>query len=223
MVRAGGGGAGWVRGRWRVPDGTAVTAAAGRVAVSVAALAAAVLAGCSGGGSQGTGEGSGTSFVAGDGAVTIVAPKDRAQPVNVSGRTLEGDRIDLATYRGHPVVVNVWGSWCGPCRKEAPALQAAYTKLRASGVVFLGIDTRDDDPAQARAFQESFGITYPSIVDDGGAVLLNLRGVAPPNAVPTTLVIDEQGRVAARVSGPVDTTTLVGLVHDTRLSPDAGG
>jgi thiol-disulfide isomerase/thioredoxin len=207
--------------RWRGSSGRAAV-------LSLTAVGAAVvLAGCTGGGSSGTNGtssvGSGISYVAGDGMVTIVKPQDRKQPVNLSGTTLDGSRIDLASYRGHPVVVNIWGSWCGPCRKEAPALQAAYTQLKASGVVFLGVDTRDDDPAQAKAFEENFGITYPSIVDDGGAVLLNLRGVVAPSAVPTTLVIDEQGRVAARVSGGVDTTTLVGLVHDTRLSPGTGG
>jgi thiol-disulfide isomerase/thioredoxin len=187
---------------------------------AVAGLVALVLAGCSGSGSSG---GSGTSYVAGDGTVTIVKAGERQQPVNLSGVTLDGARVDLATYRGHPVVVNVWGSWCGPCRKEAPALQQAYTQLRSSGVTFIGIDTRDDDPAQARAFESGFGITYPSIVDDGGAVLLSLRGVVAPSAVPTTLIIDEQGRVAARVSGAVDTATLVGLVHDTRLTPATSG
>ena len=193
----------------------------------VAAFAVAVaLAGCtgsSGGSGSGTSGGSGNSFVAGDGTVTIVPAAKRQEPVRMSGRTIDGAVLDIASYRGHPVVVNVWGSWCGPCRKEAPALQAAYTQLKPSGVAFLGVDTRDDDPAQSKAFESSFGITYPSIVDDGGSVLLNLRGVVTPNAVPTTLVIDEQGRVAARVSGPVDTATLVGLVHDTRLSPAAAG
>lgn len=210
--------------RWRGSPGRTPGGPVRRTAVSLVAVGvAAVLAGCSGSGSGGNGSGSGTSFVAGDGTVTIVPAKDRRQPVNLSGKTLDGSLIDIASFRGHPVVVNVWGSWCGPCRKEAPALQAAYTQLKGSGVEFLGIDTRDDDPAQAKAFEEAFGITYPSIVDSGGAVLLNLRGVVAPSAVPTTLVFDEQGRVAARVSGPVDTKTLVGLVHDTRLSPGSGG
>lgn len=194
----------------------------GRGVVPVAAVALALaLTGCGGG--SGNGAGSGTSFVAGDGTVTIVPAENRKEPVELAGRTGDGTRIDIMSFRGHPVVVNVWGSWCAPCRKEAPDLQAAYTRLRPSGVAFLGIDTRDDDPAQAKAFEDNFGITYPSIVDEGGAVLLSLRGVVAPSSVPTTLVIDEKGRVAARVSGPVDTTTLVGLVHDTRLTPGAGG
>jgi thiol-disulfide isomerase/thioredoxin len=183
-------------------------------------LAAAALAGCGGGSG---GQGSGTSYVAGDGTVTIVAAKDRRQPVTLSGRTIEGNPIDITTYRGHPIVVNVWGSWCAPCRKEAPDLEKAYGQLKSEGVAFIGVDTRDDDLAQARAFQSTFGITYPSIVDDGGAVLLGLRGVVAPTAVPTTLVLDEQGRVAARVSGAVNATTLVGLVHDARSGTGSAG
>lgn len=181
--------------------------------VAAVALAVGLLAGCS---SAGSSSGSGVSFVSGDGTIVYVASQDRPQPVNLSGTTLDGAHLDVATFRGNPVVVNVWGSWCSPCRAEAPALQAAYQQLKAVGVAFVGIDTRDDDPAQAKAFQQQFGITYPSIVDDGGAVLLSLRGAASPKSVPTTLVLDAEGRVAARVNGAVDRATLVGLVEDVR-------
>jgi thiol-disulfide isomerase/thioredoxin len=159
---------------------------------------------------------SGVSFVSGDGTITVLAAADRPRPVDLSGTTLDGEPLDVAAYRGTVVVVNVWGSWCSPCRAEAPDLQAAYQQLRGRGVAFVGIDTRDDDRAQAKAFQRQFGVTYPSIVDDGGAVLLALRGAASPKAVPTTLVLDTAGRVAARVSGRVGRATLVGLVEDVR-------
>lgn len=182
----------------------------------VAALGVAVLAGLAGCTSSGSGGGGGISFISGDGTVTFVPPAKRGQPVSLAGGTLDGGRADAASFRGQPVVVNVWGSWCAPCRKEAPDLQAAYQQLKESGVGFIGIDTRDDDPAQALAFQRTFGITYPSIVDNGGSVLLSLRGAVAPQSVPSTLVLDAQGRVAARVSGPVDRTTLVGLVSDVR-------
>ncbi|HET9654189.1 MAG TPA: TlpA disulfide reductase family protein [Kineosporiaceae bacterium] len=214
--------------RWRRTPVAGTSAGAARPAAGTAVLAAGLLlaagglAGC-GGGSGGSDKGSGTSYVAGDGTVTIVAAKDRRQPVALSGKSIEGDLVDVAGFRGHPVVVNVWGSWCAPCRKEAPELQKAYTQLKAQGVAFIGIDTRDDDLAQARAFQTNFGITYPSIVDDGGAVLLGLRGVVAPTAVPTTLVLDEQGRVAARVSGGVNATTLIGLVHDAGAGTGSAG
>lgn len=187
---------------------------------ATAAVAALVLSGCSSGSS---GAGSGKSFVAGDGAVTQLAVQDRGLPVELSGHTLTGDQLDVASLRGKPVVVNVWASWCSPCRDEAPDLQAAYLELKPQGVAFIGIDSRDDDLAAAKAFQESFGITYPSLVDEGGALLLALRGVVAPKSVPTTLVLDAQGRVAARVNGKINKTTLLGLVHDAGLPAGATG
>ncbi|MEJ2579928.1 MAG: TlpA disulfide reductase family protein [Kineosporiaceae bacterium] len=179
-------------------------------ATAAAALVAVVVAG------SGSDAGSGVSFVAGDGAITYLAEQDRREPVALTGNTLDGADLDTATYRGRIVVVNVWASWCSPCRAEAPDLQQAYQRLHEEQVVFVGINTRDDDPAQARAFQRNFGITYPSIVDSGGTVLLALRGAASPKSVPTTLVLDTRGRVAARVNGRITETTLVDLVHDVR-------
>jgi thiol-disulfide isomerase/thioredoxin len=178
--------------------------------VGAAAASIALVAACS----STSQEGSGTSYVAGDGTVTLVPADRRGAPVAVSGSTLEGTPIDVGTMRGKPVVLNVWGSWCPPCRKEAPGLEAAYATLKDRGVSFVGINTREDDVAQALAFQKTFRVTYPSVVDDGGRVLLSLHGAVAPSAIPTTLVLDQRGRIAARVSGAVDTTTLVGLVDD---------
>jgi thiol-disulfide isomerase/thioredoxin len=151
-----------------------------------------------------------------DGAIAFVPVSGRAAAVNLAGATLVGGRADVAAFRGAPVVLNIWESSCTPCRSEAADLQAAYAELKPSGVGFIGIDHRGDDPAQARAFQRTFGITYPSIADVDGQALLALRGAAPPTATPTTLVLDAEGRVAARVTGPVDRTTLIGLVADIR-------
>ncbi|MBI4939567.1 MAG: TlpA family protein disulfide reductase [Actinobacteria bacterium] len=120
--------------------------------------------------------------------------------------------MDVAEFRGDVVVLNVWGSWCPPCRKEAPELERAYRSLRPRGVQFLGIDTRDNDAA-ANAFVARYGITYPSLVDDG-TLLLAFRGAVPAAAVPTTIVLDRAGRVAARVVGGTDATTVEGLVSD---------
>ncbi len=189
------------------------------LAVAAAVAAVTTLSACS----SGTSSGSGTSFVSGDGTITYVSEQDRPQPVNLSGTTLDGSKLDTAGYRGNVLVVNVWGSWCAPCRAEAPALESAYQQLKGSGVAFVGIDTRDDDPAQAKAFQQRFGVTYPSIVDDGGSVLLSLRGAASPKSVPTTLILDGQGRVAARVNGAVDRATLVGLVQDVQAGRSPKG
>jgi thiol-disulfide isomerase/thioredoxin len=184
-----------------------------RVTAGLAALALSVplLAACS---SSSAGTSGGSNFVSGDGTITLVAPGKRAQPVDLRGTTLEGAPFDLTALRGTVVVLNVWGSWCAPCRKEAPDLQAASVALKAKNVHFVGINTADKDPAQALAFQQSFGVTYPSITDDGGQALLSLRGAVPPNGIPTTLVVDAQGRIAARISSATTTATLVDLVDD---------
>jgi thiol-disulfide isomerase/thioredoxin len=167
---------------------------------------------------------SGTNFVTDDGTITMISSAKRSQPIALAGTTVEGTELNIASYRGKTVVLNVWGSWCGPCRKEAPGLQTAYTRLRDSGVEFLGINVRDQDQAQAAAFQKSFGVTYPSVVDEDGSLLLALRGAVAAKAIPTTLVLDGQGRIAARISGPTTTTTLVDLVQDVqngRVAPSA--
>lgn len=161
-----------------------------------------------------SGDPAGTSYLSGDGTVVLLPPGRRAAPVQFAGDTLEGTRFDLADQRGTVVVVNVWGSWCAPCRKEARDLQAAWQQLKPQGVQFVGINTLEQQPAQALAFQRTFGITYPSVADDGGKVLLSLRGAVAPKAIPSTLVIDAQSRVAARISGPTTTATLVALVQD---------
>ncbi len=178
----------------------------GRVVPALVAVAL-LAAGCSSAGSSSTG----SNFVSGDGTITVLSTAQRRAPVEVAGQTLDGTRFDLASLRGHVVVLNVWGSWCGPCRKEAPDLQAAHAKLGPSGVGFVGIAVRDT-AGSAQAMQRGFGITYLSLLDDGGNLLLALRGAVSPSAVPSTLVLDAQGRVAAAVSGPTTTQTLVDLV-----------
>jgi len=183
------------------------------LAVVLATAAAVGLAGCSGTTSGAAGD---SRYVAakGDSTVTLVPVDKRGEGVDVSGTTLSGEKLDLATMRGKPVVLNVWGSWCPPCRKEAPDLQAASVKLKADGVPVVGIDVRDLDPAPAVAFEKRFGITYPSLYDPKGAQLLALRGAVSANAIPTTLVLDADGRVAARINGATTTTTVVDVVHD---------
>ena len=138
----------------------------------------------------------------------------RPQPGELRGATVEGHQVDLASYRGNVVVLNVWGSWCGPCQKEAPALQAASQALAPKGVKFLGINIREDgNRARAAAFERTYGITYPSLFDST-QYLLALRGVVAANAVPSTVVVDAQGRIAARISGATTKDTLVDLVDE---------
>jgi thiol-disulfide isomerase/thioredoxin len=175
-------------------------------------LAVLVLTGCSesslsSGGEQG--------FVSSDGVVTVLEAADRAAPVGeVAGETVDGDPVDLAEFRGDVVVLPVWGSWCGPCRKEAPMLAEAARDLEDDGVRFLGINNRDYDQASARRFAESFDLPYPSVYDPDGNTLLSFRGTLPPLAVPSMVVVDEEGRVAARMLGEVERSTLYGVLEE---------
>ena len=101
----------------------------------------------------------------------------------------------------------MWGSWCPPCRKEAPILKKVSEDLGGKDVVFVGIDTRDSDAA-AKAFLDNIGLTYANVVDPDGELLLAFKGDLNPNAIPSTLVLDKQGRVAARIVGGVEEGTL---------------
>ena len=153
--------------------------------------------------------------MSGDGAVETIPEADRGEPVELSGKLLDGAAWDSASARDEVLVLNVWGSWCAPCVAEAPDLQTVWGDLQADSapVRFMGIDFRED-PARGAAFARKAGITYPSLSDEasGGTLILALQGKAP--TVPTTLVLDTEGRIAARVSGPVSASTLRGLVDD---------
>ena len=157
-----------------------------------------------------------TGYVSGKGVITTLAVGDRERPGEVTGKTLDGEQISLTDYAGKIVVVNVWGSWCAPCRSEAPDLAEAAEELADQNVVFLGIDSRDPSQAAARAFQRRFEVPYPSIYDQGGKTLLAFRGTLTPNSIPSTVIIDEKGRVAASVLGELSKSTLLGLVEDVQ-------
>ncbi len=182
-------------------------------AVLAVLLASTVLASCS---NDEVGSSGDAGFVSGKGVITRLAVEDRKQPGEVAGETLEGEPVSLADFEGKTVVVNIWGSWCAPCRSEAPDLVAASEELADDGVEFLGINSRDLDRAAAQAFQRRFEVPYPSIYDQKGQTLLAFRGTLSPNAIPSTVVIDDQGRVAASVIGETTRSTLVGLVEDVQ-------
>ena len=132
----------------------------------------------------------------------------------MSGQTIDGEDLSLDDYAGQVVVVNVWGSWCAPCRAEAPMLADAARDLAKQDVAFLGIDSRDPSESAARAFVRRFDIPYPSIYDQQGRTLLAFRGTLTPNSIPSTVVIDREGRVAASVLGEISRTTLYDLVEE---------
>ena len=157
--------------------------------------------------------GDGKGFISGDGSIERVALDLRSAPLNLSGSTLEGTSWRVADAKDKVLVLNVWGTWCGPCVAESPHLQQVWSEVSVAGkpVQFMGINYRDSVETAA-AFLRANKVTYPSLEDDGGRTLLALRGKA--NATPTTLILDRRGRIAARVSGPVTVTTLTGLVDD---------
>jgi thiol-disulfide isomerase/thioredoxin len=146
--------------------------------------------------------------------LTRVPPDQRKELPTISGRALGSNQtISTQNFRGKVVVINVWGSWCSPCRKEAPDLEAASVETKDIAQ-FVGITSKDYDPAPAEAFVRSFEITYPSIYDPTGKVLLAFAGELPPSAIPTTMIIDRQGRLAVRVLSEVSKITLVDMIND---------
>ena len=149
-------------------------------------------------------------------------PVDQRVPLPaVSGATLDGSSLDLTSLRGHVIVLNVWASWCTQCRTESPALAhlAALPALRQ--VRFVGIDEQDQVSA-ARTFSAKVGTTYPHIIDRNGSLLARLPMV-PATAIPSTLVVDAQGRVAARVIGGINQASLLRELKTLLASPTDGG
>lgn len=152
-------------------------------------------------------------YVSGTGVITQIPESKRATAVKLAGNTTNGDAFDLQEWQGSPVVLNLWYAACPPCREEAPDLQKSYESFRSQEVRFLGINVRDEGAA-ADAFARKFGITYPSMLDKEGQAVAALSGLLPPQAVPSTVVLDSSGRPAARVVGIVDRSTLDGLISD---------
>lgn len=175
-----------------------------------AVLAGSVLSGCGSVLSSGDQQG----FVTGSGDAVIVPVAERKAPVGVSGGTIDGGRASLSDYRGKVVVMPVWGSWCGPCRAEAPMLQEESVALAASGVQFLGINVRDEDKAARDAFMRNNGITWPSFDNADGSLLLGLAQGLGPKTIPSVVFVDPQGRVAAVVIGEITRTTLEQIVQE---------
>ena len=138
---------------------------------------------------------------------------ERVNAPTLEGTTLDGEPFALSESAGTIVVINVWGSWCAPCRAETPDLVRLAKENVSRGVRFVGINTRDN-PAAAKAFVRSFKVPYPSVEDAEGQLLLNFRDTIPTSVVPTTVVIDRQGQIAARIIGPVTYQTLKGLLDD---------
>ena len=140
-------------------------------------------------------------FVQGTPAGEVIPPDERASAPGFSGTLLDGREFDSGELDGGVAVLNFWGSWCAPCRVESPQFQEVYAEVRDQGVQFLGVNVKDTDQL-ARAFEDSFGIEFPSLDDPRGEVALAFRDY-PANAIPSTIVLDREGRVAAVYTGEV--------------------
>jgi thiol-disulfide isomerase/thioredoxin len=169
------------------------------------AVSALVLSSCGNGGASTAQE----NYISGNGAVTFISAGDRQMAPKLTGDTLYGTKFNFAGKK--IAVVNVWASWCSPCRAEIPALNSLSEKNL--DVQFMGILTRDN-LANAEVFARQLAVTYPNFIDD--SLLLGFRNTLPANAIPTTVVIDKQGRVAARISGPVTVGGLSDLIERLR-------
>jgi thiol-disulfide isomerase/thioredoxin len=152
------------------------------------------------------------NYIAGDGTVTEFAVDSRPEFLPFSGQTESGMELASRAFEGQVVVMNWWYSACAPCRAEAEDLQALSEEFADQGVQFVGVNVRDTAET-ALAFDRNFGITFPSIMDaQSGAVSLAFQGVVSPQAVPTTIVIDKQGKVASRILGRIDASILRTLI-----------
>jgi thiol-disulfide isomerase/thioredoxin len=174
-------------------------------AVLVTVLAA--LAGCStGSGAVDVNNGGEFRFVAGTPAGQVIPPDQRAAAPSFSGTLLDGSPFTSGALAGSVAVVNFWGSWCAPCRVESPQFQQVSTEVADRGVRFLGVNVKDDEQF-ARAFVQTKGITFPSLYDPRGEVALAFRDY-PASAIPSTIVLDRQGRVAAVYTAAVEPDAL---------------
>lgn len=165
--------------------------------IAMVAAGASVLAGC---GQGETGSSSGDKkFVQGTGEITKVPSGKRQAAPDLSGKGVDGERLKLSDHRGKVVVLNVWGSWCEPCRAEAPNLAKVERATKDKDVQFIGINTRDLDRANAKSFERSYDVGYPSFFDPSGKLILRFpKGSLSPQAIPSTLILDRKGKIAVR-------------------------
>ena len=165
--------------------------------------------------------GTNQNYISGDGSLTVIAEADRGAAVEFEGETDDGEAVSSDDYTGEVLVLNFWYAACPPCRLEAPDLEALAEQFDGEGASFLGVNVRDQ-AENARNFADKWGISYPSVIDaNDGNMLYAFAGTVAPNAVPTTLVIDAQGRVAARFLGLVsEPSTLEAIINDVIAEDD---
>ncbi|MFH8622757.1 TlpA family protein disulfide reductase [Streptomyces vietnamensis] len=185
------------------------------VAVGMLSVAALTLSACGGDDNGKSGGGGNTNFVTNTGGISTVAKDERTAPNDIAGDTLEGKKLDVADLKGKVVVLNVWGSWCGPCRAEAPHFAKVAKDLKGQGVEFVGLNTRDFNKQQALTFEEDYEVPYPSLYDPNGKLILFgfPKGTLNPQAIPSTVVLDKEGKIAARSLMALDEKKLRSMIE----------
>jgi thiol-disulfide isomerase/thioredoxin len=148
--------------------------------------------------------------------MTVIPAEERGEPLDISGADLDGGELSLADSRGDITVVNAWATWCAPCRSEMPEFAEVAREFADQGVTFIGLNVQDDAGA-AREFTAD--TPYRSIIDEDGALLGRIPNV-PPRALPVTVILDREGRIAVRIVGPIVLGTLDDTVRSV-LAEDA--
>ncbi|MEU5213950.1 TlpA disulfide reductase family protein [Streptomyces sp. NPDC020742] len=175
-----------------------------------AAAASLTLSACGDGASGGSAQ---TRFVPGKDGIATVKEADRQPAPELSGETTTGKKLDVGDYKGKVVILNVWGSWCGPCIAEADNFTKVARETQGKGVQFIGINTRDSEKSQATSFEEEHKVPYPSLFDPTGKLMLRFpKGSLNPQSIPSTIAVDRQGRIAARSIGPLTEDELRAMV-----------
>jgi len=142
--------------------------------------------------------------------MTVIPADERGAPLDISGTDLNGDPVSATDFRGDIVVVNSWATWCPPCRDEMPEFAEVASALDGKGVTFLGINVQDDLSA---AQEYTADTPYRSVVDPDGSLLASIPDV-PPRSLPVTVILDQEGRIAVRIIGPI----VLGTLQDTVVS-----
>ncbi|MFE7625316.1 TlpA family protein disulfide reductase [Streptomyces sp. NPDC057509] len=174
--------------------------------LTAAALAVTLTACDSGNQTSGGGD---TNFVTSNSGIATAAKGERVDAPPLEGETLDGKKLDLADYKGKIIVLNAWGSWCAPCRLESKYFNKVAKETEDQDVQFVGINTRDNSRSNAISFEEDHGVVYPSFYDRTGKLLLRFpKGTFKLQSIPSTVVIDRDGKLAARYVGPLDDTQL---------------
>ncbi|GAA3064809.1 TlpA disulfide reductase family protein [Streptomyces roseofulvus] len=185
-----------------------------RALAAVGVLSAALALSACGGDGNGTSGGGGTNYVTSKGGISTVPKGERVGINTIAGETLDGEKLDVADLKGKVVVLNAWGSWCGPCRAEAPHFAKAADDLKGEDVAFVGLNTRDANKQQALAFEADYKVPYPSLYDPKGKLILFgfPKGTLSLQGIPSTVILDKEGKIAARSLMAIDETKLRSMI-----------